>query len=430
MPQWYIDFRIPLLLLQSVLGVLPFAYALNRRKQFWLRFIGGTFASMLLLYIVRITAFRDPDPLKWGVWRMVMIFAVYLLLIAICYFVYDESFWTALFVASSGYIAQDMAGTLKTVMKLIPFVEEASNDDFAILLVDFVAYIMLYVLLYFAFRPFTRDREVNFGNSKKAIFSALVLLFCVGMARLTHDNAERNSIAVATESIYQVLCGVFILLMQFGVMERAKLTHSVDTMRELIHEQHNQYRQSKDSMEIVNEKYHDLKSLLEGYHGQISGAQIDKLRETVEKFDTFVDTGNRVLDLVIAEKRAICNQREIELTTLVDGAGLAFMEELDLYSLINNMLNNAIDAVSKLPQGERFITLTAVAKDGMASIHAENPYSGTVTMESGLPQSQREASYHGFGMKSMVRIVERYGGTLAVKPENSMFYLDILLFKA
>lgn len=430
MPQWYIEFRFPLLLLQSVLGVLPFAYSLHQRERFLARSIGGTAACMLLLYLVRVAAFGDPGLLKSGIWRGVMIFAVYFVLIALCCFVYEETFWTALFVASSGYIAQDIAGTLKTFLKLIPFFGEMSLHPLGILFVDLIAYIGLYVLLYYVFRPFTQDREVNFGNSKKAVFSALVLLFCVGMARLAQDNADRSSITVVTESIYQILCGVFILLMQFGVMERARLSRSVDTMRELIHEQHNQFRQSKEALEIVNEKYHDLKGLLEGYGGQISKEQMDALKAKVGKYDILIDTGSSVLDIVIAEKRAVCNQRGIELTTLLDGTELGFMEELDLYSLFSNTLNNAIDAVSRLPEGARFITLTASSNGGFVTIHAENPYSGEVVMENGLPKSQREGAYHGFGMKSMKRIAEKYGGTLAVKSGDGIFHLDILLFDA
>lgn len=429
MPQWYIDFRVPLLLFQAVMGVLPFAYSLCKRRYFWARFVMGTLAGMLLLYLGIVAAFGDSNPLKVGVWRAVTTFAVYFMLIAICYFVYDESFWTALFVASSGYIAQDIAGTLKTFFKLVPFVGEMSNHKFGILLVDFISYFVLYALLYFAFRPFTRDREVNFGNVKKTVFSAFVLLFCVGMARLAQDNMDRSSLAVVTESIYQVLCGVFILLLQFGVMERAKLSRSVDAMRELIHAQHNQFRQSKESLEVVNEKYHDLKGLLESYNGQISKEQMDGLRSKVDKYDIFVDTGNGVLDIVVAEKRAICNQRGIELTTLLNGAGLDFIEELDLYSILSNALNNAIDAVCKLPEGARFITLTAACNEGIVTVHVENPYSGDIVMENDLPKSQREARYHGFGMKSMQRAVKKYGGTIAVKYENGIFNLDIIILK-
>lgn len=427
MPDWYADIRMPILLLQSVLGIFVFSHSLNRRKYFWLRLVLGTVIGGAVLHLVRLAFFPDMGNVVNSAGRIVLTLAVYLILIAICWSIFEESFWTALFTASSGYIAQDIARTMKTLLKLIPFVNSLCLDNLGVLLVDLVTYIGFYAALYFAFRPFTRDREENFGIREKAMFSFVVLLFCVGMARIAQGNSTRNDTAVFAESIYQMLCGTFILLLQFGVMERARLSRSVDAMRELVHQQYEQFLQSKESTALVNEKYHDLKGLLESFQGQISQEQIDQLKEKVGEYDTFAATGNRVLDVVLGEKRAVSSRRGIELTTFVDGKLLDFMEELDLYSLIGNALNNAIDAASRLPKGEGYIILTTSAEGGMVTIHLENPYSGELVMERHLPKSQRDERYHGFGMKSMERIAKKYNGTLAVKAENGIFYLDIIL---
>lgn len=428
MPDWYAAVRTPILLLQSVLGVILFAYSLRRRGHFYLRLALSTALGCAVLHGAKLLFFPDMSNMVNSTGRIVLALAAYFILIAVCWCIFEESFWTALFTASSGYIAQDIAGTMKTLLRLIPFVNSLCLDDLGILLVDLVTYGGFYGLLYLSFRPFTRNREENFGNREKAVFSFVVLLFCVGMARIAQGNSTRNDTAVFAESIYQMLCGAFILLLQFGVMERAKLSRSVDAMRELVHQQYEQFRQSRESTALVNEKYHDLKGLLESFQGQISQEQIDRLKEKVGEYDTFAATGNRVLDVVIGEKRAVARRRGIELTTYVDGKPLGFVEELDLYSLIGNALNNAIDAASVLPEEERYIILTTSAEEGMVTVHVENPYSGELVMENHLPKSQRDERYHGFGMKSMERIVNKYSGTMAVKAENGIFYLDVILF--
>lgn len=429
MPTWYAEFRMPILLLQSVVGVLVFAYSLNPRPRIWLRLAVGTGAGCAALHLGRLVFFPDMTDTVNSVGRVVLAIAVYLILIAICWFVYQETFWTALFVASSGYIAQDLGGTLKMELKLISTVNELCQDPLGILLVDLLAYYGFYTVLFFLFRPFTRNREENFGNREKAVFSFAVLLFCLGMARLAQGNPERNQIAMFAEGLYQILCDLFILLLQFGVMERARLSHSVDAMRELVHQQHEQFRQSKESMDLVNEKYHDLKNLLQSFQGRISQEQIDALKQKIGEYDTYVKTGNQVLDIVLAEKRAICNQKGIVFTCYADGTGMEFAEELDLYALVSNAINNAIDAVSKLPEGERCISLFAKCSDGMIMLHVENPFCGPLKMENGLPKSSRDERYHGFGMKSMKRIAEKYDGTLSIQSENGIFGLDILLLK-
>lgn len=428
MPQWYIIYRVPLLMLQTVLGILVFAQPLRRRKHFWLRLVLGFFLAAALLRGAQFLVSGGDGFTESGVWRTVFVLGSHVLSTLLIWACYQESLWTVLFVFSSGAIAQDIAGTLKTVLKFIPFVRALSGDDLGILAVDLACYGGVYLVLAVSFRPLLREREVDFNNWLKALFSLLTLAFCITMARLTLADPARSDITILVESSYQILLGLFFLFFQFSVIGRAKLRHSVEAMQEIIHTQYDQFRQSRDSVDLVNEKYHDLKGLLDGYHGQISPEQMEQLRAKVDEYDVYVDTGNRVLDIVIAEKRAICNQRGIELTTLLDGAQLDFMEELDLYSLVSNALNNAIDAAGALPEGERFITLTAAAQSGMVTLHVENPYAGELVLEDDLPKTQRDERFHGFGMRSMRRIAEKYGGTLAAKPADGIFRLDIILF--
>lgn len=64
----------------------------------------------------------------------------------------------------------------------------------------------------------------------------------------------------------------------------------------------------------------------------------------------------------------------------------------------------------------------------MVSVHMENPFEGEITFEEGLPRSERDPRYHGFGMRSMERIVQKYGGTLSASRKDGVFSLDLLLF--
>ena len=426
---WYYEWRIPILLVQSICGMGVFGYALKRRERYALRLTVLSLAAFGVACAYRFLLFPDPEALHFGYGRYLASVVVFALLILIAWLSYNESVWTAMFVASSGYIAQDIAGSLKLWLRVVPFIDTLANDPLGIIAVDILVYFSVYALMYFIFRPFTREPEERFDSKLKAVFSVLVIVFTIIMAVLTQGDPERNAMALAAESIYQMICGVFILLLQFGVMERAKLELSIGAMRELVHEQHEQYRHSKQSVELVNEKYHDLKSLLEGFHGEISREQIDTLKARVGEYDTHIETGNHVLDIVLSEKRAVAAARKIDFTSFVDGKGLDFIEELDLYSLVGNALNNAIDAVSKLPEGERFITMTLRAEGGVVTMHVENPYGGDVVMENELPKTQRDERYHGFGMKSMERICEKYDGTLAVKAEGGIFSLDAVLLE-
>lgn len=429
MPDWYIEYRLPIFLLQSVLGVLPFSTYLNKRDKFPQRFCGSTLLLMVLIYLIKIGVFSDPEIFASGPVRVLMSLVTYLFLIVICFFIFDENIFTALFISASGYIAQDMAGTTKTFLRVIPFVDAISNHPVGILILDAFVYGGMYLLLYFTLKPFTRQRDSSFGDREKAVFSALVLVFCIGMARLTIDNPQRNAWSVASESVYQFLCDVLILLLQFGIMERHRLAKGVESYRELVHEQYDQMKRSKESVDLVNEKYHDLKSILDKMEAHFSKEQVEKLRDKISEYDTFLTTGSDIIDVVLAEKSALCRQKGIELTTMVGGKSFDFMEEIELYSLFGNLLNNAIEAASKVPAEKRFITLNTSDDGSIVSIHSENPYEGEVDIVGNIPVSHRDRDYHGFGIKSIERTVKKYDGTVVAKTEQGLFILDIVMIK-
>ena len=96
--------------------------------------------------------------------------------------------------------------------------------------------------------------------------------------------------------------------------------------------------------------------------------------------------------------------------------------------MFQNALTNAINAVSALPEGvERFISLSSVRDGNMLTIHMENPCEDDISFVDGLPQTKEDPDWHGFGMKSMNRIAEKYNGMLTAEQRGKMFFLDILL---
>lgn len=423
MVEWYEAHWQALLLLQALWGTWAFAYALERRGRFTLRLAASTAVGMAAVELLSGVLWK----LGPG-WEMLTIAVLYGLLIAIVSTSWKISVWTAMFVTSSGYIAQNIASRLKSLLRRLDWVESLVDTTAGVLLVDLVCYGGIYLLAYFIFRAHTRKGEETFDNRQKAAFSVIVLLVCAGMLRLARVLGAGGTGTWTIFYLYEILCSCFILVMQYGVLERADLSHQVDAMKELLHQQEVQYETSRENAQLVNEKYHDLKKLLTELRGRVPDEQLKSLERHVGSYDVAVRTGSEVLDVVLAEKRMQCAQQGIEITCYAAGETLDFVEQLDLYSLLNNALTNAMEATVKLPEGERFITLTVAREGDMATVHVENSCGEPVELEDGLPKSRRDPRYHGFGMKSMARVAEKYGGSLVVKYREHMFNLDIILF--
>lgn len=427
---WYQAHWQALLLLQAALGTWVFAYGLKRRPHFVGRAVFSLMAGAFLA--------EGTTRLLWhfsGWAQLLTVSLIYGLLILVSFVCFEESIWTVMFVASSGYMLQDIASNIKQLLRLWSWVNSFMKTNVGLICIDALCYGGCYLLAHRVFRHETDRVEVEFNDKLKVAFSVGVLLICACLNRMERivpawvDSNLGNG-HIMTQCLYEIVLGAFMLLLQYGVMERTRLDRYVDTMQELLHQQQSQYETSKENAELVSEKYHDFKKMIEGLRkNNVDTKTLDKLEKSVEQYDMAVHTGNDVLDILLNEKRSSCAAYDIELTCFAGAKTSDIMEDIDLYFLLNNALSNAVEAVQCVPQGKRFISLTMQRDADMLSIHMENPYTGTVEMRDGLPQTQNDPDYHGFGMRSMQRITEKYNGSLTVQPKDGLFLLDILLFK-
>lgn len=427
LPSWYNEHWQALLLAQAFLLTLPFAWTLDRRRYgipgtvAWLA--GG--AVFIDLLSVRI----------WAVHPLLQlggIAVLYILLIGAVFICFDVSFWSAMFLASSGYITQNIASCVKSLLHFSGTFSGLMASTPGVLLADIILYGGTGLAAYFIFHPHTAKGESEFNNRLKAVFSVIVLFVCAGVTRteaILGLPAGSYSYAVP-DRIYQILCSCFILALQYGILERADMSRQMDAMRELIHQQRVQFETSKQNAQLVNEKIHDLKKMLTDFRGHLSSEQIDALQNRIGGIAAFARTGNEILDVLLMEKAVLCTQKEIQITCYASESDLDFLEDIDLYFLMNNLLTNAMEATEKMPAGERFITINVSSSGDMALVHMENSCEGPVEMEDGLPKSQGDPRYHGFGMKSVARLVNKYDGTLAVKYLDHVFCVDITLFRS
>ena len=116
------------------------------------------------------------------------------------------------------------------------------------------------------------------------------------------------------------------------------------------------------------------------------------------------------------------------MVCVADGSALGFMSEADVYSLFGNAVDNAIEAVGKLKDEEmRTIDLSVKVSRAFLSVSISNYYADDVVFSDGLPMTtKQDKAYHGFGVKSMRRITEKYDGDLSMNAEDGVFTLNIL----
>lgn len=231
----------------------------------------------------------------------------------------------------------------------------------------------------------------------------------------------------------QCFC-VVILYLQNEIFKREYMKDEINMMKLLLKKEQEQYRMTRENIALLNQKCHDMKHQIQAIRAAGKEQQeeyLSGLEETVNLYEAIVKTGNEVLDTILTDKSLYCKDRQIKVSCVVDGSQLHFIKSIDLYSLLGNALDNAIEAVEKFQMIEkRQIDVLIYRQQKFLVLNIINPVKvGPVYEEEGeLPvTTKKDKNYHGFGLRSMKYILEKYDGHLNVMVEDDCFDLKMLI---
>jgi branched-subunit amino acid transport protein AzlD len=229
------------------------------------------------------------------------------------------------------------------------------------------------------------------------------------------------------------LAGV-ILLYSFREHKMAVFSsREAYTMQHLLDKQYEQYQQSIKNAEIINQKYHDLKhhiALLRNEQDSTKKEEyLNELERTIKPHETEFKTGHHALDILLTQKANEVLEHNINFTCVADGEHLSFISVLDILSIFGNAMDNAIESVKTIQQLEkRIIKLAVFAQNQLLFIKLDNYYVNELNIVDGnYLTTKKDKLNHGYGIKSIKSIVEKYGGSVRISTENHWFSLMILL---
>lgn len=269
-------------------------------------------------------------------------------------------------------------------------------------------------------------------NTGIVLFAMVLLAFndAYNTFLFIHDPHANIGVTMIVMRLYTICFDI----LKLAVLYHLTIKRTVEMERvatETMAKQHmQQYESSRELMQMINIKSHDLKKQLRYLRQDPVGKTrlIQELEQVTGAFDAIVDTNNEALSTVLTEKSATCLHEKIPFTVVSCEHPLDFMRELDLYTLFANLLDNAIEASRKLEPSRRSISLAIKCAQGFLSIHQENYFDGKLQHTgSKLLTTKADTTAHGFGFQSIRQITEQYHGIINYKAEEDVFSINILI---
>lgn len=370
----------------------------------------------------------------------VMFLAFFALTIPAARFCFGAGWRGCVFCTVAGYSVQHLASVCYdmalTIAGFSGSTQVYSNAPARFDPIPAAIFLEVYALVYWALyqlfaRRMKKGEDMDIQRPSLLVLVALTVLveIVLNAVVIYHKYENLDLVYYLAASLANVVCSLSVLVVLFSLLFQKSLEAELEVVYQMWRQEQKQYEISKQTIDLINVKCHDMKHQIRAISRQaaIDPAALEEMESVISIYGTIVKTGSQALDIILAEKNLYCQKNGVTISCIADGAKLDFMTDSDIYSLFGNLLDNAIRSVTALEPDKRVISFSVRAERAFLSINSHNYYGGEVRMERGLPVSnQAETGYHGFGVKSMALIVEKYGGTISFHAKSQVFNVNIL----
>lgn len=342
-------------------------------------------------------------------------FLVYDVLIVFCGFIADV--FSVLLLST--YYDSSISSTLQETSLLV-------RNTFACL--------MIFLLCQLAF---------TLIRKKHAIFSWYEAIFYTMLA-----TGEIAVFAYVCKYIQAYSSGMFLILFLMGCLvldvyivvvfyrisivrktekENALLQQQSEMQLEVYSDLQQRYQNSMRTIHDAKRHVRALESLIQSDHLAEAQQYKESLFQKLNELQPSIQCDNPLLSAILNHVFLKAEQRHITLKMDLQGEEqLSMLAGVDLTTIVSNLLDNAVDAVSELPEEQRYIHFAVAFQMGEIMIHVENPTKNDLKREGNTVVSTKEGHF-GLGLKNVGMVVKKYKGDFKTYVKDGTFIAAITI---
>lgn len=200
---------------------------------------------------------------------------------------------------------------------------------------------------------------------------------------------------------------------------------------------YNQCKYMEASAESTKAFRHDIKNHLLTISDFIKSNRFKQAEEYIytivgeklENQNTFSDTGNIAIDSVINFKLNEALNKNIMIEAVIDVPDNLLLEPSDITAVVGNLIDNAITATQNLERTERKIFVNIYYDKGRMFINIENTFDGKLIKKNGKLETRKfNKEYHGYGLKNVQKIMEKYNGYIEYGNNDRLFKVTAMMY--
>ena len=195
------------------------------------------------------------------------------------------------------------------------------------------------------------------------------------------------------------------------------------------------YRSISENFDNLKRRTHEFKNQISCIESLLDKKQYSKLEEYVKKIygslnnePDAINTNNVIVNAILNTKYQESNAKGIVFVLRVNDLSELKIIDEDVVTILANLLNNAIEACETCGD-KKVIKFKFVKENDMIIIAVKNTFNYDIVYENGEIKSTKISSEdeHGVGIKNVIKIIEKYGGSYVIEDKNKEFYFSIII---
>ena len=176
--------------------------------------------------------------------------------------------------------------------------------------------------------------------------------------------------------------------------------------------------------------YHNHMQTIKAYLslGQVKETltYLDHLEEDLDAIDIAIRTGNVSVDAIVSSKLSVAAKKHIAVDCTAKMPEQVQVTDVDLCTVLGNLLDNAIESCEKVPEEKRFIRLYIGVFKKQLYLSVTNATAESRRKKMNELVSEKKGS-HGFGLRRIDLVAEKYHGFVNRKNEPGVFVTEVML---
>lgn len=238
--------------------------------------------------------------------------------------------------------------------------------------------------------------------------------------------------------LYPLLTGLsmeFIMVFFESYQAVEEDRRALQLQKEMRHYELATANKAAEADQTIRQLHHDMKNHLLAIRSMEQGrenavAYIDSIIGQLEVCDELIATGLPYLDAYLTQKVSALRQMGINCHIALSLAPLSHISPIDMISIIGNGVDNAGEALQRLPDDQRLLMVKSSSFANTILLQFINPFDGALRWSAGrLATIKPDPESHGIGLKTVQRVAEKYGGAVTIEAdkERRQFQLTIML---